>query len=54
MKLIADRITVNGRTSMKVWAETENGELLPYADKVSDIWPKATREKMVGNMVKVS
>ena len=52
MKLIADRITVNGRTSMKVWAETEDGELLPYADKVSDIWPKATREKMVENMVK--
>lgn len=52
MKLVADRITLNGRTALKVWAEADDGEFLPYADKVSDMWPQATREKMVGNMVK--
>ena len=51
MKLLADRIAVNGRTSLKVWAVDDEGERLPYAEKVSDLEARATRTKMAKGMV---
>lgn len=51
MKLLADRISVNGRASMKVWAVDDDGERLPYGDKVTDLGSRSVRAKMAKAMV---
>ena len=51
MKLVAKHVTVNGRTALDVQSFDDEGNRLPYGDKIADVRPRAVREKMAAAIV---
>ena len=51
MRLEHGPVSVNGRTSLKIWAVDDEGERLPYGEKVADLAIRATRIKLAKAIV---